>query len=147
MLTANRKKENPLLFFINSAFDRERTICELNALCHMEQIISVPPARANATDSGQNELLIGGTSNSKQPVTPEYRSNQGNEQSQKRKYDNDSSNRMNKKLSRAWDGSTRRQRNVDSLPEENGGEKEERRPKKKVACFIGYSGEGYHGMQ
>ncbi|KAK9465069.1 pseudouridine synthase [Lipomyces arxii] len=27
------------------------------------------------------------------------------------------------------------------------GEKEERRPKKKVACMIGYCGTGYHGMQ
>ena len=56
---------------------------------------------------------------------------------------------MNKKTTRArWDGTTRRERNIDSR--EQGGEefeKEERRPKKKVACFVGYSGEGYHGMQ
>jgi len=56
---------------------------------------------------------------------------------------------MKKKQTRgAWDGSTRRERNVDSRAEEGDeGEKEERRPKKKVACFVGYSGEGYHGMQ
>src|SRR5262245_18146939 len=60
--------------------------------------------------------------------------------------------RMDKRLDRrrAWDGSTKRDRNVDSRGELQEGqemEKEERRPKKKVACFIGYSGEGYHGMQ
>ena len=57
---------------------------------------------------------------------------------------------MKKKTTRgAWDGSTRRERNVDTRDHgaEEGGEKEERRPKKKVACFVGYSGEGYHGMQ
>jgi hypothetical protein len=57
---------------------------------------------------------------------------------------------MKKKQTRGgWDGSTRRERNVDSRGAEEGeeGDKEERRPKKKVACFVGYSGEGYHGMQ
>jgi hypothetical protein len=51
------------------------------------------------------------------------------------------------KFSRNWEASTRRDRNVDTQPLEGEEEKEERRPKKKVACFIGYSGEGYHGMQ
>jgi len=61
---------------------------------------------------------------------------------------------MKKRLTRnrGWDGVTRRDKNVDTrvqdVPQgEESSEKEERRPKKKVACFIGYSGEGYHGMQ
>jgi tRNA pseudouridine38-40 synthase len=67
----------------------------------------------------------------------------------KRKNDQDSRNgsKKAKKSSRQWGGQTRRERNVDSRPEAEGAEKEERKPKKKVACFIGYSGEGYHGMQ
>ena len=54
-----------------------------------------------------------------------------------------------KQPGRGWGGARSRDRNVDSRPEDEvgGAEKEERRPKKKVACFIGYSGEGYHGMQ
>lgn len=49
---------------------------------------------------------------------------------------------------RAWGGTRSRERNVDTQSEmAEGAEREERRPKKKVVCFIGYSGEGYHGMQ
>jgi tRNA pseudouridine38-40 synthase len=59
-------------------------------------------------------------------------------------------NKKNKQ-GRGWGGARSRDRNVDSRPEGDEAiarvEKEERRPKKKVACFIGYSGEGYHGMQ
>jgi len=49
---------------------------------------------------------------------------------------------------RQWGGVRSRERNIDTPVElAEGSEREERRPKKKVACFIGYSGEGYHGMQ
>ena len=81
------------------------------------------------------------------PVKSESNSNRGRK-SQKRKIEtNDDA--MNKKFTRKWDGKTRREKNVDTRTGEEAeeGEKEERRPKKKVACFIGYSGEGYHGMQ
>ena len=75
-------------------------------------------------------------------------SNRGHRQkSQKRKIE-DPQDPMNKKFTRKWDGQTRRDKNVDTRSDVvEDGEKEERRPKKKVACFIGYSGEGYHGMQ
>ena len=85
-----------------------------------------------------------------QPVKSEHRSNGGRTQAQKRKNEHDSNNNNNRKkrFGRNWDALRKRERNVDSRPElEDGAEKEERRPKKKVACFIGYSGEGYHGMQ
>jgi hypothetical protein len=77
------------------------------------------------------------------------RSNTGRQQPQKRKISHTASGNKKGKLSRNWEASTRRDRNVDTRPVEGQeeGEKEERRPKKKVACFIGYSGEGYHGMQ
>jgi tRNA pseudouridine38-40 synthase len=49
---------------------------------------------------------------------------------------------------RGWGGTRSRERNVDTRADVGeDAEREERRPKKKVACFIGYSGEGYHGMQ
>src|SRR5271170_6008215 len=73
-------------------------------------------------------------------------SNRGHSQPHKRKNEQELSRRSKMNFSRKWNGPTRRDRNVDTRAEENQ-EKEERRPKKKVACFIGYSGEGYHGMQ
>ena len=64
------------------------------------------------------------------------------------------SNRTNKRNKGRFnrnreDQSSKWERNVDSRPttELEEGEQQERKPKKKVACFIGYSGEGYHGMQ
>ena len=73
----------------------------------------------------------------------------GHSQPVKRKNQKDSRNgaKRPKQSGRQWGGQTRRERNIDSRPEAEEVEKEERRPKKKVACFIGYSGEGYHGMQ
>jgi hypothetical protein len=83
------------------------------------------------------------------PVKNESNSNRGRKP-QKRQSEN-GDDKMNKKATRnrKWDGKTRRDKNIDTRPPEvvEDGEKEERRPKKKVACFIGYSGEGYHGMQ
>jgi tRNA pseudouridine38-40 synthase len=101
---------------------------------------------ANVESSGKQDVSDRGNG---EPMKSEHNSNRGRPQSQKRKNDYDSSNsNRKKKLGRNWDSVRRRERNVDSRPElEEGAEKEERRPKKKVACFIGYSGEGYHGMQ
>jgi len=115
----------------------------------------VQPAQQTATaeskDSGKdgvNEQSSRGTSNNRNPMKSEHGSNRGRTQPQKRKNETDSNLHKKKKFGRNWDGPTRRERNVDSRPElQENGEKEERRPKKKVACFIGYSGEGYHGMQ
>ena len=81
------------------------------------------------------------------PVKSESNSNRGRKSQKRKNETNDDA--MNKKFTRKWDGKTRREKNVDTRTGEEAeeGEKEERRPKKKVACFIGYSGEGYHGMQ
>jgi len=127
----------------------------LNAYHKMEQTNMVQPAQQTATaeskDSGKdgvNEQSSRGTSNNRNPMKSEHGSNRGRTQPQKRKNETDSNLHKKKKFGRNWDGPTRRERNVDSRPElQENGEKEERRPKKKVACFIGYSGEGYHGMQ
>ena len=115
----------------------------------MDQTGSTQSGQSNtASDksSGKRDAADRGNG---QPVKSEHYSNRGRTQSQKRKNEYDSNNNnARKKLGRNWDALRRRERNVDSRPElEEGAEKEERRPKKKVACFIGYSGEGYHGMQ
>jgi tRNA pseudouridine38-40 synthase len=102
-------------------------------------------ASANNAESGK----AGRGNDSHQLLKSEHRSNQGHSQPVKRKNQKDSRNgeKRHKQSGRQWGGQTRRERNIDSRPEAEEVEKEERRPKKKVACFIGYSGEGYHGMQ
>jgi tRNA pseudouridine38-40 synthase len=115
----------------------------------MDQTGSIQSAQSNATNdksSGKQDVSDRGNG---QPMKSEHGSNRGRTQSQKRKNDYESNNNSRKKkFGRNWDAVRRREKNVDSRPElEEGVEKEERKPKKKVACFIGYSGEGYHGMQ
>jgi hypothetical protein len=106
--------------------------------------------RSHAKGSGGTNGENGGTS----PGHDVSRNSHSNAKSHKRKPEDGSPGKkkdMNKRLSRnrVWDGTTRRDRNVDTRMQDvkDESEKEERRPKKKVACFIGYSGEGYHGMQ
>lgn len=102
-----------------------------------------------STDTKPNsEHINRGNSADPKSMKNKSSSNRGPRQkSQKRKIE-DPQDPMNKKFTRKWDGQTRRDKNVDTRSEVvEDGEKEERRPKKKVACFIGYSGEGYHGMQ
>jgi len=101
------------------------------------------------SNNEQNDRKQNRGNSTNNPITNQNNSNRGRK-SQKRK-DESTDDNMNKKFTRnrKWDGKTRRDKNVDTRPAEEveEGEKEERRPKKKVACFIGYSGEGYHGMQ
>jgi hypothetical protein len=112
-----------------------------------------PPTKIPAKNqSGKStENGIANTNDNRGMPTPSQssanRSNKGRPQPQKRKNSQNPSGNKKGKLSRSWEASTRRDRNVDTRPVEGEAEKEERRPKKKVACFIGYSGEGYHGMQ
>jgi hypothetical protein len=121
----------------------------------MEQTDAVHPGHNTTTaeskhssKDGVDEQSSRGTSNNRNPMKSEHGLNRGPAQPQKRKNETYSNVHKKKKFGRNWDGPTRRERNVDSRPElQENGEKEERRPKKKVACFIGYSGEGYHGMQ
>lgn len=103
---------------------------------------------ANSNGQSSQDALVGrGNPRNVERINPKDRSNQDREKPEKRKSEHETSNRMKKRLNRKWDGVSRREKNVDTRPETIGGEKEERRPKKKVACFIGYSGEGYYGMQ
>jgi hypothetical protein len=106
------------------------------------------PAEANSNGQSDQDVLVSrGNPNNTETINPENRSNRGDKKPEKRKSEQDMSNRMKKRLNRKWDGVSRRDKNIDTRPETTDGEKEERRPKKKVACFIGYSGEGYYGMQ
>jgi hypothetical protein len=106
------------------------------------------PTEANSNGRSGRDVLVGrGSPNNIEPINPENRSNRGREKPEKRKNEHELSNRMKKRLNRKWDGVSRREKNIDTRPEAIDDEKEERRPKKKVACFIGYSGEGYYGMQ
>ena len=110
------------------------------------------PSQSRQTNAGEStnsgndngDELSRGNPNKQQTV----KSRQGSirAKSQKRKSEEQSNNKRNK--GRKWEGPRGRERNVDTRPQlGEGGEREERRPKKKVACFIGYSGHGYHGMQ
>ena len=121
----------------------------------MDQTDSVQPVDTSTTaetkSNGKHDINVEynrGNSNNRNPMKSEHGSNRGRTQPQKRKNERNTKPQKKQKFGRNWDGLTRRERNVDTRPElEENGEKEERRPKKKVACFIGYSGEGYHGMQ
>jgi len=77
-------------------------------------------------------------------------SNKGSQQqSPKRKHEHEQEGKKKRRQQgRQWGGARRRERNFDTRVElAEGSEREERRPKKKVACFVGYMGDGYHGMQ
>jgi tRNA pseudouridine38-40 synthase len=124
----------------------------------MDTTSNVHAAATDTTDknrsekSGENGMADSnhnrGTSSDNPSMKNQVGSNRGRQQPQKRRYEQDSTaGGKKKKMGRNWEGATRRERNVDTRAPEEEGEKEERRPKKKVACFIGYSGEGYHGMQ
>jgi tRNA pseudouridine38-40 synthase len=110
----------------------------------MQQTDSVQKDSTHSKNNNHNEYANRGNEPS---MTTENSSNRGPSQAPKRK--NERNYEKSRKSSRNWGGARRRERNVDSRPETEDGEieKEERKPKKKVACFIGYSGEGYHGMQ
>jgi hypothetical protein len=127
----------------------------LNACHKMEQMDSIQPSQTAAAantkspeSDGIDKQSSRGNSNQRHPMKSEQGSNRGLPQPHKRKNEHNSGTQKKQKFGRNWDGPTRRERNVDTRSEaQEDGEREERRPKKKVACFIGYSGEGYHGMQ
>ena len=151
LLTADRCKVFPCSSpFTSPTIELERVAAVVNARYKMEQSDSThsttvtgaqqqdTPARPSHDDARGNahtQSLCGNGSNRGHSQQPPH----------KRKSEQELSRRSKKNFSRKWNGPTRRERNVDSRPDPE--DKEERRPKKKVACFIGYSGEGYHGMQ
>ena|SRR5579859_269770 len=109
---------------------------------------SDPKARKRPRDSDEGSKSDSRAAGGKLAL-PYFRcSSRGRNQSQKHKPNSSMTRgKKQKQTGRQWNGSRARDRNVNSRVPELEGEKEERRPKKKVACFIGYSGEGYHGMQ